>query len=178
MAPVPPDGKTVGEIMFPGNTIMKGYLKNEVATEDALSGGWFHSGDLAVLEPDGYIKVKDRSKDVIISGGENILSLEVEEILQSHPAVRSAAVVAMPDAKWGEVPAAFIELKDGAMLPEEEIVAHCYERLARFKAPRKYIFGPLVRTSTGKIQKFALRQLLQGKSPACQAGEQSSTLSL
>lgn len=161
LAPVPHDGETVGEIMFRGNIVMKGYLKNAAATEEAFAGGWFHTGDLAVVDPDGYLKIRDRSKDVIISGGENISSLEVEDVLQRHPAVLSAAVVAMVDEKWGEVPAAFVELREGAALEETEILAYCREHLARFKVPKKIIFGPLVRTSTGKVQKFALRQLLK-----------------
>jgi len=158
MQPVPADGETMGEIMFRGNITMKGYLKNEKATAEAFAGGWFHSGDLAVLQPDGYVKIKDRSKDIIISGGENISSLEVEDALYRHPAVMAAAVVAMPDGKWGEVPCAFVELKTGASATEPEIIAHCRELLARFKAPKKVVFGALPKTSTGKIQKFILRQ--------------------
>jgi fatty-acyl-CoA synthase len=158
MQPVPPDGETMGEIMFRGNITMKGYLKNEQATQAAFAGGWFHSGDLAVVQPDGYVKIKDRSKDIIISGGENISSLEVEDTLSRHPAVMTSAVVAMPDAKWGEVPCAFVELKEGAQAEAAEIVAFCRERLAHFKAPRAVVFGPLPKTSTGKIQKFLLRQ--------------------
>ncbi|KAB2904418.1 MAG: acyl-CoA synthetase [Burkholderiaceae bacterium] len=161
LAPVPHDGETVGEIMFRGNIVMKGYLRNAAATEDAFAGGWFHSGDLAVVDRDGYLKIRDRSKDVIISGGENISSLEVEDVLQRHPAVLFAAVVAMADEKWGEVPAAFVELREGAALEETQILAHCREHLARFKVPKKFIFGPLARTSTGKVQKFALRELLR-----------------
>jgi fatty-acyl-CoA synthase len=158
MQPVPWDGETMGEIMFRGNITMKGYLKNPKATEDAFAGGWFHSGDLAVMQPDGYVKIKDRSKDVIISGGENISSLEVEDVLSRHPAVLMAAVVAMPDAKWGETPCAFIELKEGAQSSVQEIIEFCREHLARFKAPKTVIFGPLPKTSTGKIQKFVLRE--------------------
>ncbi len=158
MQPVPWDGETMGEIMFRGNLTMKGYLKNPAATEAAFEGGWFHSGDLAVMEPDGYVKIKDRSKDIIISGGENISSLEVEDALYRHPAVMAAAVVAKPDAKWGEVPCAFVELKDGAQVTEADIIEHCKARLARFKAPRAVVFGELPKTSTGKIQKFVLRQ--------------------
>jgi len=161
MQPVPWDGETMGEIMFRGNLTMKGYLKNPKATEDAFAGGWFHSGDLAVMQPDGYVKIKDRSKDIIISGGENISSLEVEDALYRHPAVMAAAVVAKPDAKWGEVPCAFIELKDGAEVTQAEIIEHCKARLARFKAPRAVVFGVLPKTSTGKIQKFLLRQQLK-----------------
>jgi fatty-acyl-CoA synthase len=158
MRPVPRDGETMGEIMFRGNITMKGYLKNPQATEEAFAGGWFHTGDLAVMQPDGYVKIKDRSKDVIISGGENISSQEVEDVLYRHPAVMTAAVVAFPDAKWGEVPCAFIELKDGAMANEAEVIDFCRERMARFKVPKKIVFGPVPKTSTGKIQKFLLRE--------------------
>jgi fatty-acyl-CoA synthase len=148
----------MGEIMFRGNITMKGYLKNPKATEEAFAGGWFHSGDLAVMQPDGYIKIKDRAKDIIISGGENISSLEVEDVLYRHPAVLAAAVVARPDPKWGETPCAFVELKPGAKVTEKEIVDHCRANLAHFKAPRRVVFGALPKTSTGKIQKFVLRQ--------------------
>jgi 3-(methylthio)propionyl---CoA ligase len=158
MKPVPADGETMGEIMFRGNITMKGYLKNPKATAEAFAGGWFHSGDLAVMQPDGYIKIKDRSKDIIISGGENISSLEVEEALYRHPAVLAAAAVARPDPKWGETPCAFVELKPGAKATEEEIIEHCRGHLARFKVPRAVVFGELPKTSTGKIQKFVLRQ--------------------
>jgi len=158
MTPVPADGETMGEIMFRGNITMKGYLKNPTASQDAFRGGWFHSGDLAVKQPDGYVKIKDRSKDIIISGGENISSIEVEDQLYRHPAVMAAAVVAMPDAKWGETPCAFVELKTGASASEQEIIAFCRERMARFKAPRAVVFGELPKTSTGKIQKFLLRE--------------------
>jgi fatty-acyl-CoA synthase len=158
MKPVPADGETMGEIMFRGNITMKGYLKNPKATQEAFSGGWFHSGDLAVMHPDGYVKIKDRSKDVIISGGENISSIEVEDALYRHPAVMAAAVVAMPDSKWGETPCAFVELKTGANASEAEIIEHCRARMARFKAPRAVVFGELPKTSTGKIQKFLLRE--------------------
>jgi len=158
MQTVPADGETIGEIMFRGNITMKGYLKNEAATAEAFAGGWFHSGDLAVLQPDGYIKIKDRSKDIIISGGENISSIEVEDVLYRHPAVMAAAVVAMPSEKWGETPCAFIELKPGVTLTEKEIIAHCKLHLAGFKAPRAVVFDVLPKTSTGKIQKFELRQ--------------------
>jgi 3-(methylthio)propionyl---CoA ligase len=158
MRQVPADGETMGEIMFRGNITMKGYLKNPKATQEAFAGGWFHSGDLAVLQPDGYIKIKDRAKDIIISGGENISSIEVEDVLYRHPAVLAAAVVAKPDPKWGETPCAFIELKPGATATAEEIIEHCRANLARFKAPRAVVFGTLPKTSTGKIQKFALRQ--------------------
>ncbi|MEG0052175.1 MAG: acyl-CoA synthetase [Comamonas sp.] len=158
MEPVPHDGQTMGEIMFRGNIAMKGYLKNPQATDEAFRGGWFHSGDLAVQHPDGYIQIKDRSKDIIISGGENISSIEVEDVLYRHPAVLAAAVVAMPDAKWGETPCAFLELKAGAETTAEEIVAHCKKHLAGFKVPRAVVFGELPKTSTGKIQKFELRK--------------------
>jgi fatty-acyl-CoA synthase len=158
LRPVPADGETMGEIMFRGNITMKGYLKNPAATQKTFAGGWFHSGDLAVLQPDGYVKIKDRSKDIIISGGENISSLEVEDVLYRHPAVLAAAVVAMPDEKWGETPCAFIELKDGSSADEKQIVEFCRSHLARFKVPRAVVFGELPKTSTGKIQKFVLRQ--------------------
>jgi fatty-acyl-CoA synthase len=164
MEPVPWDGATMGEIMFRGNITMKGYLKNPRATDEAFAGGWFHSGDLAVIEPDGYVKIRDRSKDVIISGGENISSLEVEDVLYRHPAVMAAAVVARPDAKWGETPCAFVELKPGAQASEQEIIEFCRGHMARFKVPKAVIFGALPKTSTGKIQKFVLRQ--QAKSTA------------
>ena len=158
MQPVPADGETMGEIMFRGNITMKGYLKNPKATQDAFAGGWFHSGDLAVMQPDGYVKIKDRSKDIIISGGENISSIEVEDALYRHPAVMAAAVVAMPDAKWGETPCAFVELKAGAKATELEIIEFCRASMARFKVPRAVVFGDLPKTSTGKIQKFVLRE--------------------
>ncbi|AMO24702.1 acyl-CoA synthetase [Ramlibacter solisilvae] len=158
LQPVPLDGETMGEIMFRGNVTMKGYLKNAKATQEAFEGGWFHTGDLAVQYPDGYIKIKDRSKDIIISGGENISSIEVEDALYRHPAVLAAAVVAKPDPKWGETPCAFIELKAGASVTAEEIVAHCKKHLAGFKVPRAVVFGELPKTSTGKIQKFELRK--------------------
>jgi len=158
MRPVPADGETMGEIMFRGNITMKGYLKNAKATAEAFSGGWFHSGDLAVMQPDGYVKIKDRSKDIIISGGENISSLEVEDVLYRHPAVLAAAVVAKPDPKWGETPCAFVEVKPGVNVTEHELIEHCRAHLARFKAPRAVVFGVLPKTSTGKIQKFVLRQ--------------------
>ena len=157
MTPVPADGETMGEIMFRGNITMKGYLKNPKATQAAFAGGWFHSGDLAVMQPDGYIKIKDRSKDIIISGGENISSLEVEDVLYRHPAVLAAAVVAKPDEKWGETPYAFVELKAGAQVSEKEMIEFCRGHLARFKAPRAVVFCELPKTSTGKIQKFLLR---------------------
>jgi len=158
MQDVPRDGETIGEIMFRGNITMKGYLKNPSATQEAFAGGWFHSGDLAVMHADGYVKIKDRSKDVIISGGENISSLEVEDVLCRHPAVLMAAVVARPDPKWGEAPCAFIELKTGANPTAQEIIEFCRTNMARFKVPKTVIFGVLPKTSTGKIQKFVLRE--------------------
>ena len=164
MLAVPRDGETMGEIMFRGNIVMKGYLKNPSATEESFRGGWFHTGDLAVMHSDGYVKIKDRSKDVIISGGENISSLEVEEALYRHPAVMVAAVVAKPDEKWGEVPCAFVELKDGASVTEAEIIEHCRAMLARFKVPKSVEFCELPKTSTGKIQKFVLRQQVKSAS--------------
>ena len=158
MVPVPRDGATVGEIMVRSNTVMKGYLKNEAATAKTLVGNWCLSGDLAVWHPDGAIEIKDRSKDIIISGGENISSLEVEEVLTQHPAVMLAAVVARPDPKWGETPCAFLELKPGASQPDDkELIAFCQARLARFKVPKTFVYGALPKTSTGKIQKFMLR---------------------
>ncbi len=159
MQPVPHDGETMGEIMFKGNIAMKGYLKNPKATEEAFAGGWFHSGDLAVQYPDGYIKIKDRSKDIIISGGENISSIEVEDVLYRHPDVLAAAVVAKPDDRWGETPCAFVELKAGATTTAQAMVDHCKLHLAGFKVPRAIVFGELPKTSTGKIQKFELRKL-------------------
>jgi fatty-acyl-CoA synthase len=158
MQPVPLDGETMGEIMFRGNITMKGYLKNPVATREAFAGGWFHTGDLAVQSPDGYIKIRDRSKDIIISGGENISSIEVEDVLYRHPDVLAAAVVAKPDQRWGETPCAFVELKAGATTTAAEIVAHCKKHLAGFKVPRAVVFGEVPKTSTGKIQKFELRK--------------------
>ncbi len=164
MKPVPADGETIGEVMFRGNITMKGYLKNPEATREAFAGGWFHSGDLAVMQPDGYLRIKDRSKDIIISGGENISSIEVEDVLYRHPAVMAAAVVAQPDPKWGEVPCAFVELREGASVTADELRAFCRQHLAGFKTPKNFVFGPLPKTSTGKIQKFILRQ--QAKSAA------------
>jgi fatty-acyl-CoA synthase len=158
LKPVPADGETMGEIMFKGNIAMKGYLKNEKATQEAFEGGWFHSGDLAVMNPDGYIKMKDRSKDIIISGGENISSVEVEDVLYRHPAVMAAAVVAKPDPKWGETPCAFLEIKPGMEVTPAEIIAHCKQHLAGFKVPRAIVFCELPKTSTGKIQKYELRK--------------------
>ncbi len=158
MTEVPADGRTMGEIMFRGNITMKGYLKNPGATDAAFAGGWFHTGDLAVLEPDRYVKIRDRSKDVIISGGENISSIEVEDALSRHPAVLACAVVARPDPKWGETPVAFVELKPGADATAEELVAHCRSLLAGYKVPREIRFETIPKTSTGKIQKFVLRE--------------------
>ena len=157
MQPVPRDGETIGEVMFRGNIVMKGYLKHAKATEEAFAGGWFHTGDLGVLDEHGYVIIKDRSKDIIISGGENISSVEVEDVLYNHPAVLFAAVVAKPDKKWGEVPCAFVELKDGASATEAEIIAFCRNHMSGFKTPKAVVFGPIPKTSTGKIQKFMLR---------------------
>jgi fatty-acyl-CoA synthase len=158
MLPVPADGETIGEVMFRGNIVMKGYLKNRQASDEAFAGGWFHSGDLGVMHPDGYIQLKDRSKDIIISGGENISSIEVEDALYKFPAVSACAVVARPDDKWGETPLAFVELKPGHHASEEELIAHCRTLLARFKCPRHVLFEDIPKTSTGKIQKFELRK--------------------
>jgi fatty-acyl-CoA synthase len=157
MREVPRDGETIGEVMFRGNIVMKGYLKNEKATREAFAGGWFHTGDLGVLDQHGYVIIKDRSKDIIISGGENISSVEVEDVLYKHPAVLFAAVVAKPDKKWGEVPCAFVELKEGARATEAEIIAYCRSHMSGFKTPKVVVFGPIPKTSTGKIQKFMLR---------------------
>jgi fatty-acyl-CoA synthase len=157
MREVPRDGETIGEVMFRGNIVMKGYLKNEQATQEVFAGGWFHTGDLGVLDEHGYVIIKDRSKDIIISGGENISSVEVEDVLYRHPAVLFAAVVAKPDAKWGEVPCAFVELKDGAGATEAEIIGWCRQHMPGFKTPKAVVFGPIPKTSTGKIQKFMLR---------------------
>ncbi len=162
MTPVRADGETMGEVMFRGNIVMKGYLKNPAATEEAFAGGWFHSGDLGVMHPDGYIQLKDRSKDIIISGGENISSIEVEDALYKHPAVAAVAVVAKPDEKWGETPCAFVELKPGQSATVEEIIAFARDHLAHYKAPRHVIFCELPKTSTGKIQKFKLREMAKG----------------
>jgi fatty-acyl-CoA synthase len=158
MAPTPADGQAMGEIMFRGNIVMKGYLKNPAATDKAFAGGWFHTGDLAVMESDRYVKIKDRSKDIIISGGENISSLEVEDALYRHPAVLACAVVARPDPKWGETPLAYVETKPDATVSAEELVAHCKSLLAGYKVPREIRFEPIPKTSTGKIQKFQLRE--------------------
>ena len=159
MAPVPADGETLGEVMFRGNTVMKGYLKNPKSTRESFAGGWFHSGDLGVKYPDGYVQLKDRSKDIIISGGENISSIEVEDALYKHPAVAAAAVVAKPDDKWGETPCAFVKLRPGKTATADDLIAWCREHLARFKVPRHVVFVELPKTSTGKIQKFRLRDM-------------------
>jgi fatty-acyl-CoA synthase len=159
MQPVPRDGETLGEVMFRGNVVMKGYLKNAKATDTAFAGGWFHSGDLGVMHPDGYLQLKDRSKDIIISGGENISSIEVEDALYKHPAVAAAAVVAKPDEKWGETPCAFVELKPGKAATPDELIEHCRKNLARFKCPKHILFVELPKTSTGKIQKYKLREM-------------------
>jgi fatty-acyl-CoA synthase len=159
MQPVPRDGETMGEVMFRGNVVMKGYLKNEQASNEAFAGGWFHSGDLGVMHPDGYIQLKDRSKDIIISGGENISSIEVEDAIYKHPAVAAVAVVAKPDDKWGETPCAFIELREGQNATEDDIITWCREHLARYKVPRNVVFADIPKTSTGKLQKFKLRDL-------------------
>ena len=157
LEPVPSDGETMGEIFMRGNNVMKGYLKNPSASEKAFNGGWFASGDLGVMHPDGYVELKDRSKDIIISGGENISSVEVEDVLYKHPAVMVAAVVARPDVKWGETPCAFIELKDGASVSEADLIAFCRQHMAHFKTPKRVVFGTIPKTSTGKVQKFTLR---------------------
>jgi fatty-acyl-CoA synthase len=159
LEPVPADGETLGEVMFRGNVVMKGYLKNPSSTQKAFAGGWFHSGDLGVKYPDGYVQLKDRSKDIIISGGENISSIEVEDALYKHPAVQAAAVVARPDEKWGETPCAFVELKPSEMVSSEELIAWCRGQLASYKVPRTVVFTELPKTSTGKIQKFRLREM-------------------
>ena len=158
LEPVPKDGKTMGEIFMRGNLVMKGYLKNPKTTQASFKGGWFHSGDLAVWDEDGYVQIKDRSKDIIISGGENISSLEIESVLFKHPKILEAAVVASSDEKWGEVPCAFVSLKPGQELPVQELIAYCREELAGFKIPKKIVFGPIAKTSTGKVQKFLLRE--------------------
>ena len=159
MRETPADGETIGEVMFRGNIVMKGYLKNRAATQEAFAGGWFHSGDLGVMHPDGYIQLKDRSKDIIISGGENISSIEVEDALYKHPAVAACGVVAKADDKWGETPVAYVELKPGKTASETEIIEHCRALLARFKVPRQVVFAEIPKTSTGKIQKFRLREM-------------------
>jgi fatty-acyl-CoA synthase len=159
MARVPADGETMGEVMMRGNVVMKGYLKNQAASDEAFRGGWFHTGDLGVLHADGYIQLKDRSKDIIISGGENISSIEVEDTLYKHPAVAACAVVAKADDKWGETPCAFIELKSGQSVTSDDIIEFCRQHMARFKVPRNVVFAELPKTSTGKIQKFKLRDM-------------------
>src|SRR5262249_33385934 len=159
MQPVARDGESMGEVMFRGNVVMKGYLKNKATTETAFAGGWFHSGDLGVMHPDGYIQLKDRSKDIIISGGENISSIEVEDALYKHPAVQAAAVVAKADDKWGETPCAFVELKPDAKASAEDLIAWCRQNLAAYKCPRLIVFAEIPKTSTGKIQKFKLREM-------------------
>jgi fatty-acyl-CoA synthase len=170
MRPVPADGQTLGEVMFRGNVVMKGYLKNPAGTAKAFEGGWFHSGDLGVKYPDGYVQLKDRSKDIIISGGENISSIEVEDALYKHPAIQAAAVVAMPDEKWGETPCAFVELKPDQSVSAEDIIAWCRQNLASYKCPRTVIFTELPKTSTGKIQKFQLREMARAYKAAGERG--------
>ena len=165
LEPVPADGETIGEIMMRGNVLMKGYLKNPDTTELAFEGGYFHTGDLAVMHPDGYIEIKDRSKDIIISGGENISSIEVESVLYRHPAVSAAAVVARPDDHWGETPCAFLELREGAQATEQDVIDFCRDNMAHFKAPKTVVFGELPKTSTGKIQKFVLRERARTLAP-------------
>jgi fatty-acyl-CoA synthase len=159
LAPIARDGETLGEVMMRGNVVMRGYLKNKKSTDAAFAGGWFHTGDLGVMHPDGYIQLKDRSKDIIISGGENISSIEVEDALYKHPAVQAAAVVAKPDEKWGETPCAFVELKPGQQATTDELVTWCKQNLAGYKVPRHVVFAELPKTSTGKIQKFKLREM-------------------
>src|SRR4029450_11305474 len=159
LKPVPWDGETLGEVMFRGNVVMKGYLKNKAATQKAFEGGWFHTGDLGVMHADGYIQLKDRSKDIIISGGENISSIEVEDALYKHPAVAAAAVVAKPDDKWGETPCAFVELKPDAKASTDELIQWCRQHLASYKCPRYLVFAEIPKTSTGKMQKFKLREM-------------------
>jgi fatty-acyl-CoA synthase len=159
MQPVPRDGETLGEVMFRGNVVMKGYLKNKASTEASFAGGWFHSGDLGVIHPDGYIQLKDRSKDIIISGGENISSIEVEDALYKHPSVAAVAVVAKPDDKWGETPCAFVELKPGTNATADELIAWSRSHLAAYKCPRFVVFAEIPKTSTGKLQKFKLREM-------------------
>jgi fatty-acyl-CoA synthase len=158
MRDVPADGATMGEVVMRGNNVMKGYFNDQPATDKAFKGGWFHSGDLGVMHPDGYIELRDRAKDIIISGGENISTIEVERAVYAHPAVLEAAVVGVPDEKWGEVPKAFVTLKPGASASAEDIIAFCREKIAHFKAPKAVEFGPLPKTSTGKVQKFKLRE--------------------
>jgi fatty-acyl-CoA synthase len=161
MQAVPRDGETLGEVMFRGNVVMKGYLKNKSASAAAFADGWFHSGDLGVMHPDGYIQLKDRSKDIIISGGENISSIEVEDALYKHPAVQVVAVVAKPDEKWGETPCAVVELKPGSTASADELIAWCRKNLASYKCPRHILFAEIPKTSTGKLQKFKLRDMVK-----------------
>jgi fatty-acyl-CoA synthase len=161
----PADGETLGEVMFRGNIVMKGYLRNPKATKESFAGGWFHSGDLGVMHPDGYIQLKDRSKDIIISGGENISSLEVEDVLMKHPAVMFVAVVAKEDEKWGETPCAFVEKKPGHDVTAEELIEHCKANLARYKCPRFVVFAEIPKTSTGKMQKYKLREMTKSVQP-------------
>jgi fatty-acyl-CoA synthase len=161
LEPVPADGQTIGEIFMRGNNVMMGYLKNVTATEEAFAGGWFHSGDLAVMHPDGYVEIKDRAKDIIISGGENISTIEVENAFFRHPAVMDAAVVARPDDKWGETPCAFVTLKPGMQVTEAELIQFLRQEIAHYKVPRTIVFGELPKTSTGKTQKFVLRKQAQ-----------------
>jgi fatty-acyl-CoA synthase len=166
MTDVAADGSTIGELMLRGNTLMKGYLNNPAATEAAFEHGWFHTGDLAVRHPDGYVEIKDRSKDIIISGGENISSIEVEEVLYRHPQVFEAAVVAKPDPVWGESPCAFVTLKpEAGAVAADDIIAWCHDNLAHYKVPRSVVFGPLPKTSTGKIQKYELRERAKEAAP-------------
>ena len=161
LEPVPWDGATQGEVFMRGNIVMKGYLKNPAATSAAFAGGWFHSGDIAVCYPDGYIQIKDRSKDVIISGGENISSIEIEDVLFRHPKILEAAVVAKSDEKWGEHPCAFVTVQPGATLTAKEVIDFCRDNLAKFKLPKTVVFGPLEKTSTGKVQKYRLREMAE-----------------
>ena len=163
---VPPDGETIGEIVIRCNTCMMGYFNNPKATEEAFADDWFHSGDLAVIHNDGYIQIKDRSKDIIISGGENISSVEIENVLYQHPSVGEAAVVAMPDETWGEVPCAFVELKSDLLASEEGLIDFCKQNMAKFKSPKKVVFGPLPKTATGKIQKHVLRDSVKSAGEA------------
>jgi fatty-acyl-CoA synthase len=158
LLPVPRDGETIGEVMFRGNIVMRGYFRNAQANEDAFRGGWFHSGDLAVMDADGYLRILDRAKDIIISGGENISSIEIENVLYSHPQVLEAAVAARPDDHWGETPCAFVQLTEGATITEAELIDYCRQHMAHFKCPKTVVFRELPKTSTGKIRKFELRE--------------------
>jgi fatty-acyl-CoA synthase len=177
MQRVPRDGATIGEIMMRGNVVMRGYLKNPRATEESFAGGWYHTGDLGVVHPDAYIQIKDRSKDIIISGGENVSSIELEDVLYQHPAVLEAAVVARPDERWGETPCAFVALKPGVQAAEAELIAFCRERLAAFKIPKTVVFGPLPKTATGKVQKYVLRERVRVASDVGQTGSGAMPLS-